>query len=133
MRILTTFIAGLLISYAIYTGCYNYWLEPLGKIEFILQETIGLDDSTDKLIWCEGGSYCTIEESVRTNGIDPFNLIGVATKEFPVYRLDGPITAVSSMFMDRELVRHLGIVISMLASSLAWCVVLTIGLLTIPR
>jgi hypothetical protein len=124
MRIIVTLIGGLLISYAAYTGSYSYWLEPLGEQEFILQETIGIDDHTDQLIWCEVGSICIVERSIRERNVDPVNYIGVATRNYTVYRLDGPITAVSDMFMDRELLKHMGMILSLLVSTFSWCIVL---------
>ena len=128
MRIMITYLIGLMLSTLAYTGTYNYALEKIGDSEFILQETIGIDDYSDKLVWCEVDGVCTIEKRGRIQGIDPVDLIGAVTKSYPIYRLDKFILAHTDMLIDRELLRHLGILLAILSMVVSWCFVLSISL-----
>lgn len=130
MRIMITYLIGLVISTLAYTGTYNYTLERMGEAEFILQETIGIDDYSDKLIWCELDGVCAIEKRGRLQGTDPVDLIGVATKPVTLYRLDKYVSVNTGVLMDRELLRHLGMLLSIFASIISWCFILSVSLNT---
>ncbi len=128
MRAVITYLAGFALSTLAYIGTYNYALEKIGDSEFILQETIGIDDYSDRLVWCEVDGVCTIEKRGRIQGIDPVDLIGVATKPYTIYRLDTFILKYTDMLIDRELLKHLGVLLAFGASIIGWCIVLSCSL-----
>lgn len=128
MRTMITYLIGFVVSTLAYVGTYNYTLEEVGTAEFILQETIGIDDYSDKLVWCELDGVCAIEKRGRVQGVDPVELIGVATKPYPIYRLDKYVSINTGVLMDRELLRHLGMMLGLFACALSWVMVLHVSL-----
>lgn len=132
MRIMITYLIGFVVSTLAYIGTYNYTLEEVGTAEFILQETIGIDDYSDKLVWCELDGVCAIEKRGRVQGIDPVELIGVATKPYPIYRLDKYVSINTGVLLDRELLRHLGMMLGLFACALSWVMVLHVSISGLP-
>lgn len=128
MKFLTVLLIGSVLGFLGYTGSYSLLVEPVGEVDFILQETIGIDDNHDKLVWCELDGMCVVEPYTRENGKDPFNAIGSATKVITITRIDQWLSIPTGVLLNREVKSIILWLVGSLCSSMIMIIVLTISL-----